>query len=249
MRASAYLGDLGGLAVHRAIALLDLRGTGESAIPADTSSYRCHRQVDDIEALRAHLGLDRIDLMGHSAGAALVLQYAARHPNRLRSLVLITPSPRAVGIDVADADRRELVELRRDEPWFPDAYAAFEKIWSGQATDDVWDAIVPFTHGRWDATAQALHAADASQKNEDAAAAYYAAGAPGPDLLRSAFEDWDVPVLVLSGGYDVALPPKRAAEYAGLFGRGELIVQSGAGHYPWLDDPDRFVATLAGFAP
>ena len=44
MRASAYLGDLGGLAAHRQLILVDLRGTGESAHPADSASYRCDRQ-------------------------------------------------------------------------------------------------------------------------------------------------------------------------------------------------------------
>jgi pimeloyl-ACP methyl ester carboxylesterase len=78
MQASAYLGDLGGLSAHHSLVLLDLRGTGASAIPADPASYRCDRQVDDVEALRIHLGLKRIDLLAHSAGAALALLYAAR---------------------------------------------------------------------------------------------------------------------------------------------------------------------------
>jgi len=78
MQASAYLGDLGGLSAHRSLVLLDLRGTGESAVPADPASYRCDRLVDDVEALRAHLGMEQIDLLGHSAGGALAVLYAAR---------------------------------------------------------------------------------------------------------------------------------------------------------------------------
>lgn len=54
---SRYLGDLGGLSAHRRLIVLDLRGTGRSAIPDDTSSYRCDRLVEDVEALRTHLGL------------------------------------------------------------------------------------------------------------------------------------------------------------------------------------------------
>ena len=76
MQASSYLGDLGGLAARRALALLDLRGTGASAAPADPATYRCDRQVDDLEALRRHLGLDRLDLAAHSAGATIALLYA-----------------------------------------------------------------------------------------------------------------------------------------------------------------------------
>jgi pimeloyl-ACP methyl ester carboxylesterase len=106
MQASACLGDLGGLSACRWLVLLDLRGTGESAVPADPATYRCDRQVEDVEALRMHLGLDRMDLAGHSAGAALALLYAARHPDRIGRLALINPSPRAVGLEITDLDRR-----------------------------------------------------------------------------------------------------------------------------------------------
>jgi pimeloyl-ACP methyl ester carboxylesterase len=247
MRASAYLGDLGGLSAHRQLVLLDLRGTGASAVPADPASYRCDRLVDDVEALRGHLGLDRIDLLGHSAGATLALLYAARHLDRVDRLVLVGPSPLAVGLEVTDLDRREVAELRRGEAWFPDAFAAFERIWSGDATAADWTAITPFTYGRWDAAAQAHVAREASERNPDAAAAYYSAGALDPEATRASLARLRAPVLLVAGEYDVALPPKRAAEYAGLFREAELAVQPGGGHCPWLDDPEWFVRTLAGF--
>ncbi|WP_435886327.1 alpha/beta fold hydrolase [Streptomyces bacillaris] len=71
MRASTYLGELGGLGAARQLVLLDLRGTGDSAEPGDPATYRCDRLVDDVEALREHLGLHRIDLLAHSAGVNL----------------------------------------------------------------------------------------------------------------------------------------------------------------------------------
>ena len=247
MQASAYLGDLGGLSAHRSLVLLDLRGTGGSAVPVDPASYRCDRLVDDVEALRVHLGLDRIDLLGHSAGAALALLYAVRHPDRIGRLALLTPSPRAVGLEVTDLDRRHLAELRRGEAWFPDAFAALERIWSGDATAADWKAIAPFTYGRWDADTQAHLAREASQKNADAAAVYHSAGALDPEATRASLARLRTPVLLVAGEYDVALPPTCAAEYAGLFGQAELAVQPGGGHVPWLDDPEWLVQTLAGF--
>ncbi len=245
MQASAYLGDLGGLTAHRSLVLVDLRGTGESAVPADPATYRCDRQVDDVEALRARLGLDRLDLLAHSAGAALALLYAARHPDRVGSLVLVTPSPRVVGIEVGDADRRRVAELRRGEPWFPAAFAALERIWSGTATAEDWAAITPFTYGRWDDAARAADARAEAQRNDDAAARYYADGAFDPEVVRTALARLSVPVLLVAGEVDVALPPDRAADYAALFPAAELVVQPGAGHFPWLDDPAEFVRTVA----
>jgi pimeloyl-ACP methyl ester carboxylesterase len=226
---------------------LDLRGTGESAIPADPATYRCDRQVDDIEALRVHLGLDRIDLLGHSAGAALALLYTTRRPDRVGRLALINPSPRAVGLEITDLDRRQVAELRRGEAWVPDAFAALERIWSGDATAADWTAIAPFTYGRWDAVSQAHRAQEASQTNADAAAIYYSTGALDPEATSASLARLRAPVLLVAGEYDAALPPKRAAEYAGLFGQAELAVQPGGGHFPWLDDPEWLVQTLAGF--
>src|SRR5437660_5114471 len=150
---SAYLGDLGGLPEHLPMIRLDHRGTGQSAIPSDTASYRCERLVDDVEALREHLGLPRMTLLAHCAGANVAVQYATRHPERIDKLLLITPSTRAVGITATTETRRAIVALRADEPWFPHASAAFEKINAGQATDDDWAAIAPLKYGRWDAAA------------------------------------------------------------------------------------------------
>lgn len=247
MRASAYLGDLGGLSAHRSLVLLDLRGTGKSAVPADPASYRCDRLVDDVEALRAQLGRDRIDLLGHSAGGTLAVLYAVRYPDRIGRLVLVNPSSLVVGLEITNADRRQVAELRRGEAWFPNAFAAFERIWSGEATDADWTMIAPFTHGRWDAARLGYLAQEASQKNTDAAAVYYSAGALDPDATRSALARLRAPVLLVTGEYDVWLPPKCAAEYAGLFGQAELAVQPGGGHFPWLDSPQWFVQTLTGF--
>jgi len=247
MQASAYLGNLGGLSARRTLVRLDLRGTGDSATPANSETYRCDRQVDDVEALRVHLDLDSIDLLGHSAGGSLALQYAVRHPDRIRRLVLVNPSPRPVGIEITDVARREIAELRRGERWFPEAFAAFERIWAGDFAGANWPAIAPFSHGRWDAARQAFVAREADEINADAAAAYYSAIALDPDATRADLSRLSAPVLLMAGEYDVGLPPKCAAEYASLFLAAQLAVQPHSGHFPWLDDEEWFVQAVATF--
>ncbi|GAA2865461.1 hydrolase [Actinoplanes cyaneus] len=248
MQASAYLGDLGGLAAHRLLLIPDLRGTGDSEVPSDPASYRVDRQVADVEALREHVMLDRLDLLGHSAGATLALLYAVAHPQRVRSLVLVNPSPRAVNLEITDAARRAVAEERRAEPWFPEAFAALERVQAGQATPADGRALAPFIYGRWDAETQAYSAREAEQKNRVAAAAYYAEGDLDPEVVRRELARLAAPVLLITGAADLQLPPEHAADYAGLFPRAELAVVPDGGHFAWLDDADWFVQRIRGFA-
>jgi proline iminopeptidase len=239
---SAYFRDLGGLDADRQLVLLDLRGSGDSAVPADPSSYRCDRQVDDLEALRLHLGLERLDLLGHSAGANLVYRYAAAHPERVGRLVLVTPSPRGLGVDRQDDERATLAASRSGEPWYAEAAAAFAKVRDGSATDADWAAIDPFTFGRWDDDVRAYNDWMDARRHPEAAETY--AEGYDPEATVPALQGLDVPVVVLAGEVDLGNPPGLMADVADVFAGAELLVQPGAGHYPWVDDPEAFRALL-----
>ncbi|MBK3635360.1 alpha/beta hydrolase [Streptomyces sp. MBT97] len=247
MQSAAYLGDLGGLTSRHRLIGADPRGTGESAIPPDTSSYRCDLLVDDVEALRQHLGLDRMDLLAHSGGANLAVLYAARHPDRVARLLLITPSVYAVGLEITPEDRLATARLRRDEPWFATAFEALEAVTAGRATADSWNAVAPFWHSRWDEAARAFDEAGERAKNHEAAAVYTAEGAFSPDATRAALAAVASPVLLLAGETDVAAPPRVMREFAELFPKSEIAVQPGAGHFPWRDDATRFVGIVKAF--
>ncbi|MEV0089979.1 alpha/beta hydrolase [Streptomyces sp. NPDC050738] len=247
MRASAYLGDLGGLAAHRRLILLDLRGTGDSAVPADPATYRADRQVADVEALRVQLGLEQVDLLAHSAAGDLALLYAAAHRERIATLTLITARGRALGVDFPLVHRQEAADLRKSEPWYDGAREGFDRLWAGTATDADFDAAVPFFYGRWDATAQAHAALDVAQTNEAASAAYASEGAFDPPATRAVLAGLEARVLLLAGELDSGPRPQVSAAMAELFPAAELVVQPGAGHFPWLDDPDFFVRTVTTF--
>ncbi|WP_030339620.1 alpha/beta fold hydrolase [Streptomyces sp. NRRL S-1022] len=245
MRASAYLGDLGGLTAHRRLALLDLRGTGDSEVPADPATYRCDRMVDDVEMWRAHMGLEHMDLLAHSAGAALAMLYAARHPHRIRRLLLITPNPSALGLRATPEDRLAAARLRADEPWFAGAFPAFRAWLAGEAEFD--DVFLPFFHGRWDAAARAHTDAEPRQTNDEAGERYFAGGAFTPDATRAALGALAAPVLVYAGGLDGGPRPGLARRTAEAFPHAECTVQPGTAHYPWLDDPEWFVSRTLAF--
>src|SRR3954451_20679324 len=96
-RASAYLENLGGLDETHTLHLLDSRGSGDSQLPADRGSLAFPRLADDVEDGLAAPRLGPADVLGHSAGCPVALLHAARHPDAVRRLVLVTPSGRPFG--------------------------------------------------------------------------------------------------------------------------------------------------------
>ncbi|GHF90747.1 alpha/beta fold hydrolase [Streptomyces filamentosus] len=245
---SRYLGGLGGLDGRREVVRFDLRGSGASAVPEDRpGSYRCDRLVADVEALRRDLGVERLDLLGHSAGANLAALYTARHPERVRRLVLVTPGVAAVGIDTAPEERLAAARLRAGEPWFAEAYAALEEVTAGRGGPESFGRVAPFFHGTWDGAARERHAASQRERNGEAAAAYAAEGAFDPAATRAALAAFPGRVLVVAGEGDANTPPPSAAAYADLFPRGGLAVLPGGGHFPWHDDAEWFAGTVGAF--
>ncbi|MFF0423290.1 alpha/beta fold hydrolase [Streptomyces sp. NPDC004520] len=249
MQDSAYLGDLGGLDAHRTLIRLDLRGTGASAVPEDAASYRCDRLVEDVEALRAHLGLEAVDLLGHSAGANLAALYVTRHPERVARLVLVTPGAAAPGLVTTGEERLAAARQawREEEPWFGPAYAALEELAAGRGTAETFQAVAPFFHGTWDEAARQRNADTVEQRNGEAAGVYASEGAFEPDATRAVFAGFDRPVLVVAGEGDANTPVPTATAYTELFPEAELAVLAGAGHFPWHDDAEWFADRLAGF--
>ncbi|WP_033439933.1 alpha/beta fold hydrolase [Saccharothrix sp. NRRL B-16314] len=246
-RAASYLGNLGGLDRHRTLLLLDNRGTGHSDTPADPATYRRDRLAADIDALRTHLGLDRVDLLGHSAGAGITLAYAEQHPDRLASLVLLTPSLRAIDAAPTPADWGAHLSRHTHQPWYADAAAALTAWSEGDDTPANRLAAAPLFYGRWDDQARAHAAAEPDEAAPAAATGYGADGAFTPDHTRRALADLDVPVLVYAGGADPVSPPHLVRLLADLIPGARYVEQPDAGHFPWLDDPDFLVDRIRDF--
>ena len=73
----------------RRVIFYDQRGNGRSSKVKPGDSCNLADQIADLDALRTHLGLDRVDLLGHSWGGYLVMAYSARHPEHIRRLVIV----------------------------------------------------------------------------------------------------------------------------------------------------------------
>jgi pimeloyl-ACP methyl ester carboxylesterase len=98
----------------------DLRGCGGSTRSAD--GYAIHEQAEDIAAFVDALGMQEFDLVGHSSGGALAIEYALQHMQKLRSLILVSSAP-VEGIFTPLEGLRLLAEMRSNRDLLSQALA------------------------------------------------------------------------------------------------------------------------------
>lgn len=79
------------LADERAVILYDQLDSGRSECPDDPAYWIVPRFVAELEAIRAHLGIARWHVLGASWGGTITLEYGARRPPELASLILQSP--------------------------------------------------------------------------------------------------------------------------------------------------------------
>lgn len=116
----------------------DQRLSGRSDGTVDTASISLAAFVADMEGIRTALGLEKIHLLGHSWGGLLAMEYALTHPDRLRSLVLVSPMPPSSALWQAEeaalrdqlqpADTAGMAELRRSPAMTALEPAAVERM-------------------------------------------------------------------------------------------------------------------------
>jgi pimeloyl-ACP methyl ester carboxylesterase len=107
---------------RRAIAF-DFRGHGNS--PAIPGLYSYDSLSQDIETVVAIQQLDAFVLVGHSMGAAIAIEYAAAHADRVAALVLVDPPP-ATGAVPAEQIRQIFDSLDQNP------YPVVEQFWNQQ---------------------------------------------------------------------------------------------------------------------
>src|SRR5580700_8654536 len=74
---------------NRHIIFYDQRGDGRSSPLKPGQSCNLADQIADLEALRAHLGFEKWDMLGHSWGGYLSMAYSARYPHHIAHLMIV----------------------------------------------------------------------------------------------------------------------------------------------------------------
>ena len=228
----------------RRVVLYDQLGCGESSRPEDDGIWSLQLFLDELDAVRAALGLERIHLLGTSWGGMLALEHVLGRPHGITGLVLSStlcnaaqwaeevarllhqlPDDQVFLLDAAD----------RDAPGFAEAEAAFDRR---------------FFH-RLDPP----HPAVARGLAGKSRGPYEAMWGPNEWTVTGPLAAWDVcsrlpeirpPTLVISGRYDLCTPAVAARLVAGIAGA-EHVVFEHSSHTPATEESNRYVAVVADF--
>ena len=243
---SRYLVDLAGLGSTRTLIMLDPRGTGASDAPRDPRAYSTADYASDVEALREHLGVERIDVLGHSHGGVVAAAYGAAYPAGTERLVIADSLVR-----LHPDEQEELKARHRDEPWFEDAQRALSEEDEGMYDDDA--ELAEITRRFWP-----MYFATFDER----AAAYLDVLAPergNPDALKlfnEGIADWDMrselagieaPTLVLTGRYDFIAGPACAADFVEGIVNAEQVIIEDCGHFTFVEKPEEFRGAVERF--
>lgn len=214
---------------HHHVVAADQRGHGDTAWAA-----RYHREdfVGDVGALLDAQGWPDAALVAMSLGGLNALAFAARHPERVRALVLVDVVPHVAPAGVS-AVAQQLA--RRDFDSFDDAVAHARAFNARRSEANIRErlghAMRPLPDGRW------------TYKFDPA----MAAGARDPGALWAAVRRLRCPVLLVRGTESAMVTDDGIARFRDEAPHARVAAVAGAGHSVMGDAPEGFLAAVSPF--
>ncbi len=231
------------LAQRLQLIYFDHRGQGRSA-KSDPASYTLDENVEDMEALRRHLGLGPIISIGTSYGGMVAMAHAARYPASVSHLILIVTAAHA-GFN---ARAQQIVAERGNA----EQCAAAAQLWAGaldapEKLRNFYEVMGPLYAHHFDPVA----AKTARARGILSPDALNQAFAPGGFLqhfdLRPELKHITAPTLILAGRHDWICPPEFSEEIHRLIPGSDLRIFAESSHSIRSDEPQRFMDAIAGF--
>ncbi|KAF2093386.1 alpha/beta-hydrolase [Rhizodiscina lignyota] len=225
---------------------INSRGTPPSAIP-DASKMGSATMAEDLEALRIFLKLEKMTLMGHSNGAAVVQAYAVKYPTRVEKLLLLCAQ--LIGFTTSDDVRKKFLEARKDHPVYKEAIPGMAKAYAATTDAELTAGLaqlMPFYFADPECAASkewkenvangnvSLWAWKSQKKIDDAT--------PMPDLGAVKAK-----TLIVLCDEDPVCTELWANKIHELISGSKLVVMKNSGHMPWHEATEEFWKTLFEF--
>lgn len=219
----------------------DHRGQGRSA-RGPKASYTLENNVEDMEALRQYLGLDKIVVIGASYGGMVALTYASRYPEHVSHLIAIVTVPDARFLERA---KQILAERGTEEQ-----QAIAQHLWDGTFRDEehlreYFRVLGPMYSLTFDPDApqnswkRAILSADAINEAFGGFLRAYD--------VRDQLHKITAPTLVIGARHDWICPPEFSEEIAALIPNSDLRIFENSGHGVRADEPEALLDAIAGF--
>ena len=218
----------------------DHRGNGRSQRPASFDGITHETWAADADALRQHLGHERIILFGHSYGGFLAQEYALRYGDQLDGLILCCTAPAFDYPDVATANA-----MARGSA---DSLAALNDAFGRPMNDDadfqnIWNALLPMYFKKYDPQVGATM--DETTKYSGGAWNHVNANCLPTFNTLPHLGEISVPTLVLSGIDDWITPPAQGGQRLHqAIPNSQMVVFENSGHYPFIEETDSFMQTV-----
>jgi proline-specific peptidase len=242
-----YFAPLERLADERAVVLYDQLGCGKSDRPTDVEwSVELFR--DEVAAVRGHLGVDRIHLLGTSWGGMLALEHVLSGAHGIVSLILSST--------LADANQWAAEQKRLRDALPPDVVAVFDRLERAGAYDDPeYERVEGVMFDRHFYRGPKPRAELERMRAERAPDVYRAMWGPNEWTMTGPLRGWDVrdrlheidvPSLVIRGRHDMCTDAVAATLVAGLCNVREVVLEHSS-HTPVLEETARYLDVVRTF--
>lgn len=231
------------LAQQLQLVYFDHRGQGRSA-RGDDKLYNLDENVQDMEALRQHLGLRPIVSIGTSYGGMVAMAHAARYPQAVSHLVLLVTAAHA-GFN---ARARQIVAERGNAQ----QQAVCAQLWAGALDNEdklrhYYEVMGPLYARKYDAQAAQQSRARGILSPE----ALNRAFAPGGFLqsydLRPELAAIRARTLIIGGRHDWICAPEFSEEIHRLIPGSQLQIFEDSSHSIRVDEPERMLRSISRF--
>ena len=232
-----------GLAEDYDVIAPDLLGHGRSGKPR--GDYSLGAYASGLRDLLAVLDIERVTVVGHSLGGGIAMQFAYQFPERLERLVLVDSG--GLGEEVSMVLRA--ATLPGAEFVLPLLFSPVSRT-AGRAVGSVLGKLGVRASANTRGLAEGLDSlGDASARRAFVHTARSVIDPAGQrvDARDRLYLSRDVPTMLVWGECDRIIPVAHGRGAHELMPHSRFAVFPGAGHFPFNDDPDRFVEVLGDF--